>query len=329
MSGFAAHVKILNFNDSFNLDNLLPLTEAMSISSIEDFLTKLKKSKGAIEKPVRILYFCNNGSLNIVKFSHDMGRNKALRDEIKNNISLFELKDSRHIAKMTWYSIKNKLNTNVMCCEYIPPLRKGILTLRQLAEFGNDDEFRQALFQTLFALHMLQKRFAGFRHNDFKADNVLVSKPPPFKGGRSVYEISDGIITKQFKIYPLLVWIKIIDFEVACTPNGKYFSSYSVMKYNKLQVEKDYGLSPLQCDVFDVHLLFFDIFNVIKENIVVYKHFAEFVRRYIPLELFELKNMTPQFRLRICDQAILHKKLNGNTMIFDMLNDAYFSSFLT
>jgi serine/threonine protein kinase len=328
MNGFAAQVKIFNFNENFELDTLIPSTEAVSISSVEDFITKLKKSKGSLEKPVRIVYFCDNGTLNIVKFSQDLCRNKALHDEIKNNISLFQLKDSRHIAKMTWYSIKNKLYTNVMCCEYVKPLRKGINTLRQLAEFGKDEEFRQALFQTLYALYALQKRFKGFRHNDFKADNVLVTKPPKNIGNFFAYEINDELNSKQLKIYPLTIWVKIIDFEVACTPDGKYFRSHSVLKYNQSQIEKDYGLSPIQCDIFDVHLLFFDIFNVIKENTEVYKHFLDFVKRFLPLELFELKNMTPQFRLRISDQNVLHQKLNGKTLLVNMLNDAYFSKIL-
>jgi serine/threonine protein kinase len=322
-----AQVKIFNFDESSQLETLLPAVEPINISSIEDFITKLKKSKGIDDKPVRIVSFCPSNALNIVKFSLDLGRNRALHDEIKNNISLLHLKstiENQHIAKMTWYSVKNRLHTNVMCCEYVKPLRTDINTLRQLAEFGGDAEFRQALFQTLFALYTLQKKFVGFRHNDFKADNVLVTQPPR---KHAEYEITNGTRIKRFKLDSLMVWIKIIDFEVACTPTGKYFKSSSVIKNNPLKIEKDYGLSSIHCDVFDVHLLFFDIFNVIKQNVLVNKHFTNFVKHFIPLELFDLKNMTCQFRIRISEQEKLHKELNGKTIIFDMLNHSYFSNF--
>ena len=76
------------------------------------------------------------------------------------------------------------------------------------------------VFQLLSVLSVIQNRYPSFRHNDLKANNVLIELT------RSDYEninytnrIIYNIGNKKYKIPDIGINIKLWDFDFACIPN--------------------------------------------------------------------------------------------------------------
>lgn len=295
---------------------------AVLIKSVDEFIKNLQGSPGVVDKPVRLIANCTTGELSIAKFASELSRNHSLHDEIENTLSLKSLSCLQHVANAKWYTTKNKTNTSVLCLDYIPSY-KTYHTLRQLSKSGNELEFRQALFQTLFTIFDLQSRFHGFRHNDLKADNVLVCElTPPVT---SYYNISFNQKKLSWVLNSSGPCAKIIDFEVASTLSGKHFKSRSVLSPSEtFQINLDYGLALIECNVFDIHLLFFDLLGSSKENQGVHESLKAFVHTFLPKELFNPKNLTSQSRLRVEDQQHVHEQY-GKYIILDMLQHEYFT----
>jgi serine/threonine protein kinase len=293
---------------------------AVVIKSVDDFIKKLQSSPGSVDKPVRLIAYCLTGDMSIAKFASEVSRNHSLKDEINNTLSLQLLKCGQHVANAKWYTTKNKTNTSVLCLDYIPPFQ-NFHTLRQLCKSGNELDFRQALFQTLFAVFELQSVFPGFRHNDLKADNVLVCESSSLRC-RYIIHTSNRSYCWDLKSN---ICAKLIDFEVASAISETYFKSKSVMDPNQtFQINLDYGLAKIECNIFDIHLLFFDLLGSSKDNKMLHESLKAFVHTFLKKELFFPENLTSQSRLRVEDQEFLHVQC-GKYIIFDMLQHEYFA----
>jgi serine/threonine protein kinase len=143
------------------------------------------------------------------------------------------------------------------------------------------DVTRQALFQVIFTLACLQQLFPGFRHNDLKADNVLLV---PATGTRSY-----TLLGRHFVMRDPRVDVKIIDF--GCSHAN--IPSLS----NALVVEgayTDHGIGPNPCAMYDVHLLLWGLFKRIGRIVhpdARVNEVSQFISRTLPPHLRDSASM--------------------------------------
>ena len=284
------------------------IDKKVDLKDLSNFFESLRNSPGLPSKPVRILKDLETQKKLIAKFSFEDGRKVALEDELHN---LKELKFLDEIAGLLWsYSTRR-------CCvvltEYIEPLNEKISTFGDLAKFGKDMQFREALFQILFALLNLRQKFKGFRHNDLKSDNLLVTKAE-----EKVYEIVlerdlDLGLTRKWKTQN--VNIKFIDLELCWSECGK-------LKSRNLQ-SKDFGLNTYICEYFDIHLLMYDALTRSIMNTELHTNLREFICMFIPPKYFDIKNLTSKFRLHEEDQLLLQSQCPSN-LLLEMMIHPYF-----
>lgn len=319
-----ASIRIYPFDarDAIDKRRVSPL----KISSVLELIQRLRESNGHPDKPVRLLHDDETGVILVAKFGFgdDKQRQPCIEDELENQQTLVNTSMPKpHIALMLWggsaLEIPNSLSSCVVCTEYIKPLN-SIHTLRQLAAKGSDDVWRQALFQIIWNLAALQTFFPGYRHNDLKADNVLVSEP---NEKHASYSITPKSGLRRVWQLPLKVWAKIIDFELSCTPESKGFKSRAVSNGHGGVLESVYGLSPYRCDCFDIHLLLFDSLSSSVDNPSVHSNFASFVHSFFSPSLFKVENLTEQCRLSLKDQEGLQETL-GKDILLKMLAHPYF-----
>jgi len=303
--------KILSYKER-NLDtegHTATIHNALSLLNI------LRQTPGDSDKPVRILIDQNSNSVLVAKFglSEDSNRLLTIEDEL-SNLRNFP-KNIPHIANLLWGSYakeKDGKNSLVCCMEYVAPFEK-IHTLRDLSCETNVLNFKHAIFQAIFTMLYFQTLFPGFRHNDLKADNVLITSSLK----QSVRYCNNN---KYWHLKDNAVWVKIIDFELSCTPDGNRINS-RLIQSNDTDMQNSFGLSSEQCTSFDIHLLFYDC--LMSSSSAIRQDFESFIYDFIPSKFFKKENLTSQCRLRLEDQ----KTLDFPNLLSEMLNHQYFCEF--
>ena len=280
----------------------------IDLKNLSNFFESLRQSPGLASKPVRILKDLETNKKLIAKFSFEDGRKIALEDELNN---LKELKKYDEIATLLWNF--NTSRCTVVLTEFIEPLREKISTFGDLAKFGNDMEFRCALFQILFGLLNLNQNYPGFRHNDLKSDNLLVTR-----GEEKMYEIIlkrdlDSGLTRKWKTAN--VNVKFIDLELC-------WSKCEKLKSRNLQ-SKDFGLNEHVCEYFDIHLLMYDTLTRSILNTQLHNNLRDYICNFIPPKYFDIKNLTSKFRLLEEDQLLLQAQCPKN-LLLEMMIHPYF-----
>jgi len=186
----------------------------------------------------------------------------------------------------------------------------NILTFREfvISDICNDIEFRSCLFQIIASVRYLQTMFPGFRHNDFKADNILLKDGNAWTG----IEIQSNEKKRKFKL-PTKLQTTLIDFENAWWVDKP---SFVVDTYFTQDLQKSYGIYETQCNGFDLHLLFYDLIKCVKhENQYLkdyFKDFCIFVNDFFPSWMFENETLTNKNRLLLKYQTDF---LNLDTML--------------
>jgi len=316
---------ILNFDAS--QENILSTKGEFELCSVETLIKNLKKSKGSPEKPVRLLI--NEGNVVVTKFGIGMNRERdaCIHDELNN---LTEIEKSQlstpHIVKLVW-GFKDKKNC-ILCTEYLRPLKQGVHTLRDLVKTGCDDAvWRQCLFQIIYTLLCLHCEFPGFRHNDLKADNILVTNPTKNASSYAVDATQSNLpeplkIRRTYFLSPVVAWTKIIDLEISTEPNSEKRRLKSRVTKNSSQLLFDYGVSEAHCALFDLHLLSFDILDNFPES-KTKQEFYSFITQFIPSKLFLKENLTSKYRMKLEHQRDLQTGTKKDVLL-DMLSHSYF-----
>ena len=302
-------IKILNY------DGNEKYSKSKDIKSLEEFIHLLKKSPGIKNKPVRLIQDLQTQKILVVKFSFGLdNRCVPLNDEYNNLKELCRNNLNVQISKLVWNS-KKENEYHVMCTEYIPPFSINLHNMRDLVKTANENLWKEAFFQVLFTLFILQKKYKGFRHNDLKSDNVLITttttKTP------QIYCV-DSLQMRRTWQCQLGIEIKIIDFELCYCENGKLNS-----KMIDKDIGFDYGLYSLNCNLFDIHLFIVDAILVSvnnENNKLLIQNLKDFISNFIPLHFFEKENLTLEYRLKKEDQL----KLNVENGLLDLLIHPYF-----
>jgi len=288
---------VLSIDDKF-------LNDARRITDLAAFFDALQKTPGDPDKPLRILRNQNGGKV-VAKFAFEyQPRLLCLKDEWRN----LQLCQGPHVIKYIWGGFHQRDMCIVM--EYAEPY--GLCgNMRELVN-ASDMEFRTAFFQVIFTLSAIQKKYPGFRHNDLKADNVLVTYGPACS-----YAFTLNGLRRTF-FTPAGVYIKIIDLELATTPN--HVMTSTTVDEGDLRMREHFGISSERCDVYDIHLLAYDCLRTQTPTTALFKNFLQ---SFISASFFDPVNLTSQMRLSFQDQTSLQQVL-GEDILLQMMCHPYF-----
>lgn len=176
------------------------------------------------------------------------------------------------------------------------------------------------IFQILSVLSVIQNRYPEFRHNDLKANNILVEITDPdyenIKKDRFVYYKINNI---NYKVPDIGIILKIWDFDFACIPkiceNIKVHEKWT-HRINITSVKNQY---------YDVHYFFRTLIsNSFFPDIVLskekkYNDLIKFIYSILPEEYYRGEKVSRNGRLLVDKEYTTPKKIIEN-------ND-YFSEF--
>jgi len=138
--------------------------------------------------------------------------------------------------------------------DYIIMERANMSVWHFFHEKKTTEYYVQIILQVIFSLVILQESFHGFRHNDIKADNVLLNLIPRKE---DIYLTFKNNYWKIAKNSPL---VKIADFDYANIPHH----------YNNIKVTTDFsrkfGCTKNTNNIYDLHLFLNSLYNHCKLN---------------------------------------------------------------
>ena len=168
-------------------------------------------------------------------------------------------------------------------------------------------------FQLLSVLAIIQYQFPAFRHNDLKANNILVHDN--IESNQYSYFINN----KKYITPPFRYIIKLWDFDFACIPNivdnikikEKYFNNMNIT----MQQNRYYDIHFFFCTLIDG-----GFFPQIMDPKIVGNDTVDFIKRIIPpkYRIFKNnKNVNDKGRLMINDEFTTPLKIIENDKYFD------------
>jgi len=141
-------------------------------------------------------------------------------------------------------------------------------------------EWRVLFFQIISVLAVIQSKYPNFRHNDMKANNILLHKNEP---KNNLLHHSYKIEDMQFYVPNINYIIKLWDFDFACIPG--------VVENNKVVVNREWtesiNVSPTINRYYDLHYFFNTLIRewflpqLLKSNKVP-NEVKNFVKRIVP-----------------------------------------------
>jgi len=203
-----------------------------------------------------------NGVRYILKTAITKEKQILLQDEIQN-LKLINLQNVSGVVKIEDSSISDSgtfLTTKKASGLFGYFNFRSVLT--STCEL-HDLWFREILFQILYTIGSLQLTFLSFRHNDLKADNILLDYDHVNSSSSCKYEWPPphlNLTSELERSWKLSSRIKtiLIDFEVSTSERANEFDWH--LNSRSLQnASKKFGLSSNRCDMFDVHLLFAEL----------------------------------------------------------------------
>lgn len=175
--------------------------------------------------------------------------------------------------------------------------------------------WRTIFFQMLSVLAIIQAKYPSFRHNDLKANNLLVNL---IDMSKKKYKY---VINGQIYIVPNIGFqLKLWDFDFACIPgivdNSKVDSEWT----SKINI------TPQQNRYYDVHYFFntftrkgfFPEFWTEKE---IPDKVKEFVRRVVPEKYVSGKSVSEKGRILINDEFLTADEILKNDIFFKIMRE--------
>ena len=177
------------------------------------------------------------------------------------------------------------------------------------------NEWRTLFFQIISTLAIIQSKYPGFRHNDFKPNNILIDNIFITDYNKKYKYIINNI---NYTIPYIGYQIKIWDFDFTCIDKLIINSKVETKWANKINITSK------QNRYYDIHYFF----NILLKTIFLpdinntnYLHneVIDFVNRLIPDKYKIKENTTKYGRLLIDDEYIIPENI--------IKYDTFFSSF--
>jgi len=182
-------------------------------------------------------------------------------------------------------------------------------------------EWKVIFFQIISVLAVIHSKFPGFRHNDLKANNILVHK---INHRRTLYRY---LINGQYYVFPNIGYqIKLWDYDFACIPGIVENAKVEALWTNEINVK------PVQNRYYDLHYFFNTLIKkgffpeiMVDKNIP--NEVREFINRVVPPEYQNDKNgkvVSKRGRILIDTEYLTPDKVLKHDEFFKEFRDANF-----
>ncbi len=175
--------------------------------------------------------------------------------------------------------------------------------------------WRTIFFQILSVLSIIHAKYPSFRHNDMKANNILIHNIDVDENNKKyLYKIN-----QQHYIVPNIGFqIKLWDFDFACIPGIVDNSKVEADWTNKINI------TPEQNRYYDIHYFlntltrkgFFPEFNTAPE---IPEKVKEFVKRIVPEKYESGKLVSDRGRILVNDEYLTPDEILKNDKFFKIM----------
>jgi len=174
-------------------------------------------------------------------------------------------------------------------------------------------DWRILFFQIISVLAIIQNKYPGFRHNDMKANNILIHNIDK-NNKKYLYKINN----QKYIIPNIGFQIKLWDFDFACIPGLIGNSKVSAEWTNKINIK------PVQNRYYDIHYFcntltrkgFFPEFYNLPE---IPDKVKQFVKRIVPDKYREGKYVTDRGRILVSEEYLIPDNILKNDPFFESL----------
>ena len=174
-------------------------------------------------------------------------------------------------------------------------------------------EWKTLIFQILSVFAIIHAKYPTFRHNDMKANNILLHYTDIDKNNKKfLYNINN----KKYEIPDIGYQIKLWDFDFSCIPNLIENSKVSSEWTNKINI------SPIQNRYYDIHYFFNTLtrkgfFPEIFTAPEIPTKIKEFINRILPKKYREGKYIAERGRILINDEYAIPEEILVNDPLFE------------
>lgn len=198
--------------------------------------------------------------------------------------------------------------------DFLDFLRKNYSTITLI-------QWKVFLFQIISTLAVIQFKFPAFRHNDMKANNILIHKFELGEGqtinvSRSKYKVCG----KTYRIPKIGYQLKLWDFDFACIPgivdNEKVSQNWT----------KNINVTPVQNRYYDIHYFFNTLLRKgfipdLLTNEKVPIELKQFMDRIIPMKYRVGKYVHKRGRILINEEYIIPEAILSTDPFFAEFRD--------
>ena len=169
-------------------------------------------------------------------------------------------------------------------------------------------------FQIISTLAVIQYKYPSFRHNDLKANNILVQKTNVLPGPNKF--VTYTIIGNKYYVPNIGYQIKLWDFDFACIPgiidNSKVSSEWT----------KSINVTPHENKYYDIHYFFNTLikkgfFPQFLEDPAIPQEAKDFVHRIVPDKYKSGKYVHKRGRILINDEYVTPDDIIKNDIFFN------------
>jgi hypothetical protein len=176
-------------------------------------------------------------------------------------------------------------------------------------------DWRCIFFQIISVLAIIQNKYPSFRHNDMKANNILVHKVDIDQTNKKyLYKINNQIYIVPNIGFQLKLW----DFDFACIPNI----------VNNAKVEADWtnkiNIKPEQNRYYDIHYFFNTLsrkgfFPELITECEIPEKVIEFINRIVPDKFKTGKYVSDRGRLMVNQEYLTPDYILKNDPFFNVM----------
>ena len=187
-------------------------------------------------------------------------------------------------------------------------LRKNYKTMKT-------KHWQAIFFQILSVLSIIHAKYPSFRHNDMKANNILIHNIDIDDTNKKyLYKINQ----QQYIVPNIGFQIKLWDFDFACIPGIVNNSKVEAEWTNKINIK------PEQNKYYDIHYFFSTLtrkgfFPEFYTEEEIPTKVKEFVRRVVPPEYEAGKNVSERGRILVNDEYTTPDELLKTDIFFKVL----------
>jgi len=165
-------------------------------------------------------------------------------------------------------------------------------------------DWKIIFFQILSVLAIIQAKYPSFRHNDMKANNILIHTINSNNNTKYLYKINNQI----YVIYNIGIQIKLWDFDFACIKNVVENSKVNSEWTNKINISSN------ENKYYDIHYFFNTLyrkgfFPELFTAPEIPDKVKKFIKRIIPDKYMNGKYISDRGRILVADEYTTPDKI--------------------